>query len=151
MKKMIPMLGLLFILFLAAGCREETADYTGSYALLRNEGSTSLVVVWEYPADDIEVDMNSMELDLSNLEPYIDENEPSDGNGPSLNNLLGSLGFNRKFLNIQPIKISEANIKKITGKNVKIRLTLKDANKEDTVYTVVLKYNTSIRADGTAE
>ena len=142
MKKILTILMSILLLF---ACKaEEDYDYTGSYALIRNEGNTSIVIHWEYPSDDFDPDISSAKLDLTNLENYIDENLTSTGNGPILNNLLGSLGYNRSYLHVEPILISEDNINKIIHKNIKLQLTIQD--KSGKSYKVRLTYNKSIKA-----
>ncbi|MGN1343411.1 MAG: hypothetical protein ACI4U3_02445 [Traorella sp.] len=142
MKKIFTIFILTFLLF---GCtKDKDYDYEGSYALIRNESSTSLVIHWEYPSDDFNPDLDSATFDLTNLNNYIDESLTSTGYGPSLNNILGNIGYNRSYLHIEPILISEENISKIANKNIKIMLTISDA--DGNTYRVRLQYNKSIHA-----
>ena len=137
---MKKLLCLLFILLLCA-CSNEDAEYVGRYAILPKENSTSLVVVWEYPTEDFQFDETN--IDVSNLEKYMDETFENTGEGVVLNSLLGNLGFNRKFLAIRPIKIREDSIKKIISKKEYIYLDITDQNGNS--YHVKLKYDKSIK------
>lgn len=138
MKKIFVLLFLILILF---GCSSEDAEYVGRYAILTKEKSTSLVVVWEYPTEDFEFHQSN--IDISNLEDYIDEDFDNSGSGVVLNSLLGNLGFNRKFLTIQPININEEDVKTIIRKNIPIYLEITDQN--EVSYHVKLKYDKSIK------
>lgn len=146
MKKTILVLMALLTAMLATllpltGCSADDADYTGSYALLRKGECTYLVVHWEYPFDEIRE--TDFELDLSNIQKYIDENAVMNGEGLIINSLLGNLGFNRAFLHFEPIGIGPEDVETIIRKNIKIGMTVQctDGNS----YKIRLKYNKSIR------
>lgn len=128
--------------FLLLACESEEYDYEGRYALIRNENSTSLVVVWEYPDDKMIVE--DSDVDLTNFEKYISDEYLGSGSGPILNNLLGTLGFNRKFFRILPVGIQEKDINTIIRKkiNIYLNVTLNDGNS----YRIKLKYDDTIHA-----
>ena len=70
MKKLLSFMLALTLLVLV-GCgrgSNRKADYTGSYALVRGEASTS-IVAWWFVEDDLQWD--SIELDTANLDPYV--------------------------------------------------------------------------------
>ena len=139
MKKIIL---LLFSILLLVGCAaSESYDYTGSYVLLKKGSACNIVVCWEYPSDDITVD--TFEIDTKNLEQYIDDSLPIDGDGVNLNMLLGSLGYNRKFFSTRPIKISGDNADKIAKKKTSIYLYVTDTKGNN--HKIKLSYNKSIK------
>lgn len=142
MKRIITILLAILMCPMLFACESEEYDYEGRYVLIRNENSTSLVTVWDYPDDEMIVEYS--EVDLTNLESYISDDYLGNGPGPVLNNLLGTLGYNRKFFQIQPIGIQESDIDIIIRKNIAIYLsvTLKDGN----TYRIKLKYDETIHA-----
>lgn len=132
---------ILMIFVCLVGCSNEKAEYEGSYAILTKENHSSLVVVWVYPTEDFQFGENS--VDTSNLDAYIEADFDNSGSGVVLNNLLGNLGFERKFLKIQPIDIGEANVKKIIRKKIPIYLDIADQHGVN--YHVKLHYDKSIK------
>lgn len=142
MKKIWNILLVIVLGFALFACDNEEYDYEGRYALIRNENSTSIVVVWEYPDDEMVV--KDSDVDFTNLESYISDEYLGSGSGPILNNLLGTLGFNRKFLRILPIGIQQNDIDKIIRKKICVYLNvmLEDGNS----YRIKLKYDDSIHA-----
>ena len=142
MKRIFNILLTICICFVLFACESEEYDYEGRYALIRNENSTSLIVVWEYP--DAEMVVDDSEVDLINLESYISDEYLGSGSGPILNNLLGTFGYNRKFFRILPIGIQEKDIHTIVRKkiNIYLNVTLEDGNS----YRIKLKYDNSIHA-----
>ena len=138
MKKLISILCLISILF---GCSSNHYDYEGTYTLIPNNDIASIVVVWKYPSDEITVDTH--EVNLENLNDYIDENLDGSGSGLSLNLLLGCLGYEKKFFSVKPIYISEENVNKIMKKNIKIEMDVVD--KQGNSYKVGLKFDKELK------
>ena len=139
MKKLLT---LLFSLLLLTGCvSSDDSHYNGSYTLLKKGNCGNLVIHWEYPDSDFQY--TSYDIDLTNFEPYIDESLSANGPGVNLNNLLGTLGYNRSFLSVTPIKITHENMDKIMKKKLNIYLNITDQQGE--IYKVKLKYNKNIK------
>ena len=139
MKKIISILCLISMLF---GCGTSgNYDYEGTYTLIPNNEIASLVIVFKYPNDDMQIDTN--EVNLDNLDSYIDESLDGSGPGLSLNLLLGCLGYERKFFSITPIKITEDNVNKIMKKNIKIEMDVTD--KEGNSYKIQLKFDKELK------
>ena len=138
MKKLISILCLISMLF---GCNSNHYDYEGTYTLIPNNDIASIVVVWKYPSDEITVDTH--EVNLENLNDYIDESLDGTGPGLSLNLLLGCLGYERKFFSVKPIHISEDNVNKIMKKNIKIEMDVVD--KQGNSYKVGLKFDKELK------
>lgn len=142
MRKIFNILLAICMCSMIFACDSEKYDYEGRYALIRNENSTSLVAVWDYPDDEMVVE--DSDIDLTNLEKYISDEYLGSGSGPILNNLLGTLGYNRKFFRILPVGIQETDIDTIIRKKINIYLdvTLKDGNS----YRIKLEYDDTIHA-----
>ena len=138
MKKLISILCLISMLF---GCSSNNYDYEGTYTLIPINDIASIVVVWKYPSDEITVDTH--EVNLENLNDYIDENLDGSGSGLSLNLLLGCLGYEKKFFSVKPIYISEENVNKIMKKNIKIEMYVVD--KQGNSYKVGLKFDKELK------
>ena len=138
MKKLISILCLISMLF---GCSSNNYDYEGTYTLIPNNEIASIVVVWKYPSDEITVDTH--EVNLENLNAYIDESLDGTGPGLSLNLLLGCLGYERKFFSVKPIYISEENVNKIMKKNIKIEMDVVD--KQGNSNKVGLKFDKELK------
>lgn len=138
MKKILLMISCLFML---VGCSSQDYDYEGRYALLTKGENTSLVIVWEYPIEDLNFVKDN--VDLSVFDEYIDESFTPSGEGVVLNSLLGNLGYNRKFLRIMPINIHPNDVNKVIRKNIKVFMDLEctDGN----TYKIRLKYDKSIK------
>ncbi|MBR5245675.1 MAG: hypothetical protein IKW07_06540 [Clostridia bacterium] len=145
MKKILSFaLALSLLLGLLIGCSpKDDADYTGRYVLLPKGAEwSSLVVHWEYPDDDFDPILESAKVDLSPIEKYINPNADKKGDGVNLNNLLGTLGFNRSFLKTEPVGIDESGVKTIAKKKLPIYLQIE--SEDGRSVKVRLEYDKSI-------
>ena len=145
MKKSLSFaLALLLLLALLAGCGlSDDADYTGRYVLIpKGEENSSLVVHWEYPDDEFDAIFDTAKLDLSRIEKYINPDADLTGDGVNLNNLLGSLGYNRSFLKAEPIGIDADAVKTIAKKKLPIYLQID--SEDGRSVKVRLEYDKSI-------
>lgn len=145
MKKSLSfVLALVLLLRLLAGCGQtDDADYTGRYVLIsKGAECASLVVHWEYPDDQFDAIFDTAKLDLSRIEKYIDPDADLAGGGVNLNNLLGSLGFNRSFLKAEPIGIDESGVQTIAKKKLPIYLHIE--SEDGRSVKVRLEYDKSI-------
>lgn len=148
MKKILTVFLILLMLLSLASCGNETGsvkgdyDYTGtgSYSLIVKEDNVSLVIVCPYPNDSFT--QNHFEIDLENLESYRGFTPETNAPGPILNNILGTIGFERKFLSVSPLDVSPKDAKKIAGKKIKIGIEMTDST--GSTYYAVLKYDKSI-------
>ncbi len=140
MKKLLVCLVMLFVL---AGCgAQDDADATGRYGLIPKGDCASLVVHWEYPDAEFEAIFDTAQLDLSRIEKYIDPDADLTDGGVNLNNLLGTLGFNRSFLKAEPIGIDDDGVKQIAKKNLPIYLHIQ--SEDGRSYKVRLQYDKTI-------
>lgn len=142
-KLLICLLTLLLLAGCTPGAKDDGADSTGRYALLPKGECSSLVVNWLYPDDAFDADFNSVKLDLSNIEKYVDPDADTTGGGANLNNLMGSLGFQgRSFLKAEPIGIDDAGAKQVAKKKPYIYLYIE--GKDGRSFKVRLKYDNTI-------
>ena len=138
MKKLLT---IILAALLLVGCgASDNSTHTGSYTLLKKGEAANLVVHWEFP--DPNFQYTSYEIDTTNFNTYIDESLSTNNTGVNLNNLLGTLGFNKAFLSAKPIQISHSNVDKILKNKINIYLNMTDDQGNN--YKVKLKYNKAI-------
>lgn len=128
MKKLFACLLALVMLTGCSSTLQDDADYTGQYGLIPKGECASLVIHWEYPDAEFDAVFDTVELDLSRLEKYIDPDADLSGGGVNLNNLLGTLGFNRAFLKAEAIGINDAGVKQVVKKKLPIYLQIESSD-----------------------
>lgn len=143
MKKLLACLLMLLMLTGCSRAIQDDADYTGRYGLIPKGECASLVVHWVYPDEAFDADFDTVKLDLSKIEKYIDPDADTSDGGVNLNNLMGSLGFHgRAFLKAEGIGIDDDGVKQIVKKNLPIYLHIESTDGRSV--KVRLQYDKSI-------
>lgn len=143
MKKLFAGLLLLLLLTGCSSTSRDDADYTGQYGLIPKGECASLVIHWEYPDDAFDADFDTVRLDLSKLEKYIDPNADLTNGGVNLNNLLGTLGFHgRSFIKAEGIGMDDDGVAQVVKKNLPIYLYMESTDGRSV--KVRLEYDKSI-------
>ena len=128
---------------LLAGCgQKDDADYTGRYGLIPKGEGSSLVVHWVFPDDAFVAILESAEVDVSQLEKYINPDADLTDCGVTLNTLEGVFGFGRAFIKASPIGLDEAAVQKIAKKNLPVYLQIE--SEDGRSVKVRLEYDKSI-------